>query len=139
MNTIGYIAGLVAFFAAGWFLSGKAQKSVPLETETSTPAYMVISVNEINPDKMDPFKKAVRPIVQSVGGAELLAVAPLSKVEVLEGEFDNPGLLLIEKFESMEAIKRYWYSDDYKEAKKLREGHAEANFFIAIEGRPTVK
>lgn len=140
-----YIVGLLICFGAGWLLKGQAL-TAPVKADTtspqtpqSTPAYMIISVNEINPDKMGPFKAAVRPIVQGVGGAELLAVAPQGKFEVLEGEFDFPGLLLIEKFESMDAIKRYWYSDEYTEVKKLREGHAEANFFIAIEGRPVSK
>lgn len=143
-----YILGLLVCFSAGWLLKGSQgepvdpKNSAPVtkvSTSGQTPAYMIISVNEINPDKMEPFKKATRPIVQSVGGAELLAVSPQSNIEVLEGEFDYPGLLLIEKFESMDAIKRYWYSDEYAEAKKLREGHAEANFFIAIEGRPEPK
>lgn len=140
-----YILGLIVCFAAGWLIRGNAINAAPIEkpsqvaTPVQNPAYMIISVNEINPDKMEPFKKATRPIVQSVGGAELLAVSPQNNIEVLEGKFDYPGLLLIEKFESMDAIKSYWYSDAYAEAKKLRAGHAEANFFIAIEGRPESK
>ena len=144
MKFVLYACGLIICFTAGWFLRGPASLDIvdaePDEAmpaaNAHNPAYMIISVNEINPDKMGPFKSAVRPIVQSVGGAELLAVAPLEKVEVLEGAFDNPGLLLIERFDSMEAIRKYWYSDEYSEAKKLRDGHAEANFFIALEGRP---
>ena len=135
MRKVLYIIGLIVSFSAGWWVADQSA-FVARATEEKTPAYMIISVNEIHPDKLGPFKKAVRPIVQSVGGAELLAISQKDDVQLLEGEWNFPGLLLIEKFESMEAVKSYWYSDEYQEVKKLREGYAEANFFIAIEGRP---
>ena len=100
------------------------------------PAYLIISINEIDREKMAPYFEAVRPLVQKAGGAELLGLAQQDDIEVLEGEWDFPGILVIEKFNSMEALKSYWYSEEYEEVKKLRQGPAEANFFIAIEGAP---
>ena len=35
----------------------------------------------------------------------------------------------------MEELLAFWNSPGYREAKKLREGHVEMNFIVAIEGR----
>ena len=137
MKKIAYGAGLLASFAAGCAIDTGPSAIAAAEDTVPNPAYMIISINEINPEELGPFKEAVRPIVQEkAGGAEMLAVAQERDVEVLEGTWDNPGLLIIERFKSMDALKAYWYSDEYTEVKKLREGHAEANFFIAVEGKP---
>ena len=44
--------------------------------------------------------------------------------------------VIIERFRSMQALKDFWYSDGYQEAKKLRKGVAKLNFIIALEGVP---
>lgn len=136
MKNLIYVFGLALSFLAGCIANDQIDMSAQASGEPQRPAYMIISINEIEPEKLGPFKEAVRPIVQKAGGAELLAVSQQSDVQVLEGDWDFPGLLLIERFKSMDALKSYWYSDEYKEVKKLREGYAEANFFVALEGRP---
>ena len=35
---------------------------------------------------------------------------------------------------SMAALKEFWFSDAYQEAKKLREGASKVNLIIAVEG-----
>jgi uncharacterized protein (DUF1330 family) len=35
----------------------------------------------------------------------------------------------------MEDLLAFWNSPGYQEAKKLRAGHVEMNFIVAIEGR----
>lgn len=127
------LAGCIALSACTSLNTGNKK----LQKPDTPPAYLIISINEIRPEMLGPFKKAVRPIVQEkAGGAELLAFSKQKDIQLLEGKWENQGILLIERFKSMEALKAYWYSDEYTEVKKLREGHAEANFFIAVEGRP---
>ena len=43
---------------------------------------------------------------------------------------------VIERFRSMKALKEFWYSEGYQEAKKLREGVVKINFIVALEGVP---
>ena len=52
---------------------------------------------------------------------------------LLEGQWPYKNVA-IERFESMQAVKDFWYSDGYQAAKKLREGLSKINFIIAIEG-----
>ena len=51
---------------------------------------------------------------------------------VLEGEWPYDEGIVIERFRSMKALKEFWYSDGYQEAKKLREGVAK---ILAAAGR----
>lgn len=39
----------------------------------------------------------------------------------------------LEVYPSMDALKQFWYSDAYQQAKKLREGLSTVNFIMAIE------
>ena len=131
-----YVTSLVLCFAGGWVASQTLGAAQAAEAEQERPAYMIISVNEIHPEKMGPYKQAVGPVAREIaGGIELLAVSDEQSVRVMEGSWDLPGLLLIERYKSMEDLEKFWYSDEYQEVRKLREGFAEANFFVAIEGR----
>ncbi len=51
---------------------------------------------------------------------------------VFEGEWPFEGGITIERFESMEAFRSFWYSDAYQAAIPLREGKAELNFVVAV-------
>ena len=55
---------------------------------------------------------------------------------MLEGEWPYEEGLVIEKFSSMAALKEFWYSEGYQDAKKLREGALKMNFIVAVEGVP---
>ncbi len=96
---------------------------------------MIISVEELAPEKMTPYKQAVGPVAKKFGGIELLAFANPDQIQVMEGSWDHSGLLLIEEYVSMAQLKAFWYSNDYQEVKKLREHYAKVNFFIAVNGR----
>ena len=66
----------------------------------------------------------------------MVAGRPDPTVTVLEGEWPYDEGILIEKFTSMAALRAFWYSDGYQEAKKLREGALKVNFIVAVEGVP---
>lgn len=60
-------------------------------------------------------------------------IASSKEPVVLEGYWPYKNVTL-EVYPSMEELEAFWYSDAYQAAKELREGLAEVNFIIAIEG-----
>ncbi len=42
---------------------------------------------------------------------------------------------MIEEFTSMEHLKEFWFSPDYQEARKLREGKVKLDFVVAVNGQ----
>ena len=56
----------------------------------------------------------------------------------MEGSWDHHHpMITIERFESMAALKSFWYSEAYQKAKRLREGHLDVAFIVAVEGVAT--
>jgi uncharacterized protein (DUF1330 family) len=98
------------------------------------PAYIVVSGQSIDPDAMAPYYEAAQPLADAAGIEVLGRSDSISDDQVLEGEWTQPGFVIVEKFSSMQALKDFWYSDEYQEAKKLREGAVKMNFIVAIEG-----
>jgi len=97
------------------------------------PAYLVASSRPIHPDKMAPYRAAAGPLATKAG-LEILASGDPS-AHVLEGAWSLAGGLTVERYRSMEDLLAFWNSPGYQEAKKLRAGHVEMNFIVAIEGR----
>ena len=52
----------------------------------------------------------------------------------MEGDWDHFPALTLEKFDSKAALHKFWYSQEYQQAKKLREGHLDVQFIVALEG-----
>lgn len=91
-------------------------------------AYMVILVKMHDRDKfIAGYGKAVPPIVAEHGG-EYVIVAP--GATMLEGTLEGYSSVAISKWPSREAAERFWNSAEYAEAKKLREGLADAQVFL---------
>ena len=67
-------------------------------------------------------------------GLEFLAVGNSDEgIQVLEGTWPFNGLVVIEKYDSMDALLKFWNSPEYRKAKKTREGLMDVNFIIAID------
>ena len=64
---------------------------------------------------------------QTMGTAKVLAFGPAA--ETLEGEWHGTQTVLVE-FESVEAAKEWYYSDEYQAAAKLRQAAADCNGVI---------
>ena len=54
---------------------------------------------------------------------------------LLEGNWEYPGFVVIEEFTSMEHLKEFWFSPDYQEAIKLRDGKVKLDFVVAVNGQ----
>jgi uncharacterized protein (DUF1330 family) len=66
----------------------------------------------------------------AAGGGRFLVRG--GELAVLEGDWQPPRLVMLE-FEDLEAAKRWYESEAYQEAKKLREGAASFRA-IAVQG-----
>jgi uncharacterized protein (DUF1330 family) len=64
---------------------------------------------------------------KTMSSAKVLAFGPA--VESLEGEWHGTQTVLLE-FESVEAAKEWYYSDEYQAAAKLRQAAADCNGVI---------
>ena len=64
---------------------------------------------------------------QTMGNAKVLAFGPAT--EALEGQWHGSQTVLLE-FESVEAAKEWYYSDEYQAAAKLRQAAADCNGII---------
>lgn len=93
------------------------------------PAYFIARVNISDREQYQKYLAAVPGIIGKYNGrARVRTENPIT----LEGPEENRRIIMIE-FDSVEDAKRFYYSDEYKSAKKLRE-HAAAGEIIVVEG-----
>ena len=80
-------------------------------------AYFLVDTREVkDAAKMDEYKARVTPVVEKFCGRYLVTGGPLA---VVEGEWRPVFPVLIE-FPSMDAARRWYDSEDYRELKQLR-------------------
>lgn len=83
--------------------------------------YVIITEDIKDPAGMAEYGKLAS---QTMANAKVLGFGPA--VETLEGEWHGTQTVLLE-FESVEAAKEWYYSDEYQAAAKLRQAAAECN------------
>jgi len=83
-------------------------------------ALLIIQASVLQKDGYKAYQAAVQPLIESCGG-RLRATGV--ELEVLEGAHDGRRLVVFE-FPSMDAIRAFWESSDYRSIRKLREGAA---------------
>ena len=92
-------------------------------------AYVIAEVTITDPQGYEAYRQMVPATVAKYGGKFVVRGGPLEK---LEGNWEPKRLVIIE-FESAERAKEWWASEDYREAKELRQRTAQTNL-IVIEG-----
>jgi len=80
-------------------------------------AYIVVEANLTDPKKFAPYTQVVPDLVTKFGG-EYISIGGAS--EPLEGEWADTKIVL-HRWPDMAAARAFWYSDEYEQAKKLRE------------------
>ena len=93
------------------------------------PAYVIVETDIHDPEQYERYK-AASPGAVAAGGGRFIARG--GELAVLEGDWQPKRLVLLE-FEDLDAVKRWYASDTYQEAKKLRDGAANLNM-VAVEG-----
>ena len=100
--------------------------------QAKPPVYVVAETDISN---MDAFMKEFQPqagkLVQKYGGRLLAASA---NVTALDGQ--RPSRVAVQQWESMEKVKAWHRSAEYKEIRKIGDKHAKVRLY-AVEGRPS--
>ena len=94
----------------------------------SIPGYLLVIGHSINGEIMAGYSKALPPIYEKFGGFYLGLGAPGQGVEHLEGDWFDHSLMLA-RFKKPDDVTGFWYSPEYEDAKKLREGGGDFNVF----------
>ncbi|HEY8292427.1 MAG TPA: DUF1330 domain-containing protein [Thermomicrobiales bacterium] len=90
-------------------------------------AYVIAQVDVNDPERYVEYRKMVPASVEAYGGK---FIARGGNAEVLEGDKQLPGRLVIIEFESMERAKAWWASEEYHEAKALRQATSTGTLFL---------
>ena len=130
MESLSIVIGLLVFMVIGllvYIVKDSLLKWLGRTGEKGV--YMIINLQMLDPEKHKVYQKAAIPLAEKAGLKFLAAAEP----EVLAGNWPFQGAVVIEKFQSMSAVKQYWFSDEYQEAKKLLDGADIRDFTILIE------
>jgi uncharacterized protein (DUF1330 family) len=93
------------------------------------PGYVIAEVTVTHPEEYARYREMVPPTVAKYGGR---FVVRGGKTETVEGQWSPTRLVVIE-FESAARAKEWWASEEYREAKALRQRTARSNVLI-VEG-----
>ena len=93
------------------------------------PAYVIVETDVTDPAQYEQYKAASPAAIAAGGGRFLVRGGELA---VLEGDWQPPRIVLLE-FDDLAAVKRWYESEAYQAAKKLREGAASFRA-IAVQG-----
>ena len=92
-------------------------------------AYLVAQLKVHNAATFQRYREAVAPLVDRFGGRYRVRGGEL---EVLEGEWPRPRLVIIE-FQSRDAARLFYESPEYREILPLRQASADGTVAI-VEG-----
>jgi uncharacterized protein (DUF1330 family) len=93
------------------------------------PAYVIAETEVTDPEQYEKYKAASPGAIAAGGGRFIVRGGELA---VLEGDW-QPSRLVVLEFEDLAAAKRWYESEVYQEAKKLREGAAHLRM-VAVQG-----
>lgn len=93
------------------------------------PAYVIVETDIHDPEQYERYKEAA-PSAVAAGEGRFLARG--GELAVLEGDWHPKRVVLLE-FEDLDAAKRFYASDAYQDAKRLREGAANLKM-VAVQG-----
>ncbi len=93
------------------------------------PAYIVVEVEVKDPERYADYRTMVPASLEAYGGKFLVRGGA---VEKLEGDW-QPSRFVVIAFESVDQAKRWWNSEEYREARNLRQATADTKM-IVVEG-----
>lgn len=93
------------------------------------PAYVIVETDVSDPERYEQYKSAASTAVTAHGGRYLVRGG---EQDVLEGDWQPPRLVALE-FEDLAAARRWYDSEQYRQARELRAGAARLNL-VAVQG-----
>jgi len=95
-------------------------------------AFLIVEICEVRDEQTyTAYRERVPPNLASVGAKYLVRGGP---VEVFEGTW-RPNRIVVIRFDSAEAARRWWSDPGYAELKALRQRSTVTNM-ILVEGLP---
>lgn len=88
--------------------------------------FVLVEVDIHDPEKYEEYKKLTPESVKEFGGKFVIRGNP---IHVLEGQWNHDRFVMLE-FKDKDTAEKWYYSEKYTKAKKIRENAASANFFI---------
>jgi uncharacterized protein (DUF1330 family) len=95
------------------------------------PAYIIANVEVTDWDRYQEYILHAPRVVRMFGGRFLSRGSAMFR---LEGPDETRRVVLLE-FPTLQTAKEFWASDEYAKIKRLRDGAADAQFFV-IDGYP---
>jgi uncharacterized protein (DUF1330 family) len=92
-------------------------------------AYLIVEVAVEDPEVYDEYRSLVPASLAAYQGSFLVRGGA---VEPLEGDWD-PERIVVIRFENAQQAKRWWSSDEYRDAKALRQRAARTRM-IVVDG-----
>jgi len=89
-------------------------------------AYVVVEVEVEDKDRYEMYKRMVPPTLTPYGGRFIVRGG---EVKTLEGEW-SPKRVVIVEFPSVERAQAWWSSEEYAEAKALRQATARTRMIV---------
>ena len=126
----------VTFFSGtifGLLLSGLVVTGIA-NTEIDK-AYLIVSGQMISDAELEAYSEKAGPAAQKAGINIIARNEQVTSDLLLEDNWEYPGFVVIEEFTSMEHLKEFWFSPDYQEAIKLRDGKVKLDFVVAVNGQ----
>ena len=120
----------IALAIIAGFVLGAATMGV-IHAQAKPPVFVVAEIDITNMDAyVKEFLPKAGPLVQKYGGRLLAASA---HVTALDGRL--PSRVAVQQWESMEKVKAWHGSAEYKEIRKIGDKYAKFRLY-AVEGRP---
>ncbi|MDQ3068207.1 MAG: DUF1330 domain-containing protein [Acidobacteriota bacterium] len=93
------------------------------------PAYVVVNVDVKDSVRYEAYKTLVPPTIAAYGGRFLVRGGAMHE---MEGAWPRKRLVIVE-FPDVDAARRWWGSEEYAEAKGIRQANSTADLVI-VEG-----
>jgi uncharacterized protein (DUF1330 family) len=92
-------------------------------------AYVIADITILDPDVYEGYRRQVPAVIEKYGGRYLVRGGAS---EAFEGDW-QPSRLIVLEFPDMDALQRWYQSDDYQALLRIRQSAARSNI-IAVQG-----
>ena len=92
-------------------------------------AYVLADITILDPDVYEDYRRQVGAVIEKYGGRYLVRGGAS---EVFEGGW-RPNRLIVLEFPDMDALRRWYQSDDYQALLRIRQSAARSNI-VAVQG-----
>jgi len=92
-------------------------------------AYVIVDIRVTDPVRYEEYRKLSGPALEAHGGR---FVVRGGASETLEGDW-SPGRIVVLEFDTMEQARRWYESEEYREAMRIRKASSQARM-ILVQG-----